>query len=952
MRSGKFFIGAMLFFSHFLIIAQPREISGIVKDATGKPIEHVSVSVKGTEAGTMTGPDGKFSITMSEADAILVFSHIGYAEKEVSVSNQNETLDITMEQSDVDLDAVVISASKKDEKLLDAPASVSVIPAKRIETQAGLTSADYLSATVGIDFMKTGLVSYNVITRGFNNTFSGDLLILTDNRISGVPSLKVNVHQLIPVNNQDIEKIEIVRGPGSALYGPNAANGVMHIITRSPLEMNKNFETAVSFTGGERAVIKPELRHAGKISNKFGYKISASYLKADEWEYYDPREPEPGDTMIYGSVRDGQVFQPDSTRPPQPFDRDFNIRDYTADTRFDFKLTRDLKLIVNGGIAVLNNIQMAEIGAGQGINWKYYYAQARLKWKELFIQYYLNSSNAGDTYIIPQVGDEKPPHNVQLLIDNSKLHVVQAQHSCKPVKKLELIYGADMLYTVPETGGSIHGRFDDKDNTLQAGGYIQAEYDIIPKLTLLGATRADKHSEMRGVFVSPRAALVYKPHSRHTLRATYNRAFSTPSTLNLFFDLSNGFIPNGINLRGIGNAHGYHYQRDDSGEPLFISPYTSQWYRVDDKSDNPVFFDGMLNILAGAMAAQTGFPASTVDALLDSIVNGIAGDNGTISAVGHVPVNIISLLNTGDMMQSKYDLSTLSDIEPLENSVTQTWEIGYKGMLFDRLSFTADFYHTRVNNYISPVTLATASVMFNPADVVGALGVPSPGGALYDNLQKPSGFGGSYDELLTGLIDGRYTDPTGAIPSMPGTSWDEIAVILAGASSQIPIGSVTPVDDMVNSDIILTYVNLGDMDVSGMDLGFNLRAAGDFHIAGGYSYMSKNKFDMEGAQLGYVALNAPRHKLFVAPEYAAEKIGLTARVTWRWQDGFPANSGIYIGYVKAANFIDIHVSYRLHFSKQTVITLDAQNILNYKHRGLPYAAEIGRLVLGKISHTF
>jgi len=937
----------------FIIMGQ-RVIEGTVKNSeSGELLADVSIKVKDTSVSTTTDADGRFSITVPAGYDVLVFSYLGFAVREVVLSEAGGAhLDILLQPESVGLNAVVISASKKREKLLDAPASVSVINTERIETQIALTSIDYLKTTPGVDIMRTSLVASNVVPRGFNNTFSGDMLVLTDNRITGVPSLKVNVFQLNPINNMDIEKIEVVRGPGSALYGPNAANGVMHIITKSPLDLKKKTETTVSFAGGERAVINPELRFAYKINDKVAYKISGWYMQANDWEYYDPREPTPGDTVIYGSVRNGQVFQPDSTLSPEPFDRDFLIRNYSGDMRFDFKITNDLQLILNGGAATLNNIQLAEIGAGQGINWRYYYAQARLKWKELFVQYYLNSSNAGDTYIIPQVGDASPPHNVQLLIDDSKLHVIQVQHNYRPFKKMDLTYGADVLLTRPETGSTIHGRFEQQDNTNQAGGYLQAEYNVIPKVTLVGAARLDWHDEISGVFVSPRAAVVYKPHLRHTLRATYNRAFSTPSTLNLFFDLSNGFIPNGINLRGIGNAHGFNYKYNDAGEPLFISPYTAQWYEVNDRSDNHRFFDGMLDILSAGMAAKYGLPAPMVQTLMDSLMMGISKQTGTINSAGHIAVDFVKLITTGDLAASQYDLSTIDDINELKNSETQTWELGYKGMLFDKLSLTADFYHTRVSNLISPVTIATASVMLSPAQVVAALGAPSPGGLLYDNLQQPSPVGGTLDQLLTGLIDGQYPDPTGNIPSKPGTSWDEIAVILAGASGQIPIGSVTPVDNMVNADIILTYKNLGTVDVSGMDIGFTFHAAKEVNLSGFYSFLSDNKIDLEGAQFGYIALNAPQHKVALTAEYRNKKIRLTPRITWRWQDAFPVNSAIYVGNVKAANFIDLQISYELPVWKRTVITLDIQNLLNYKHQGMPYTPEMGRLALGKIMHTF
>jgi len=141
----------------------------------------------------------------------------------------------------------------------------------------------------------------------------------------------------------------------------------MHIITKSPLDIKDDFETIVSLAGGERSTIKPEFWHAGKISNKFGYKISGSYTQGHDWRHYDPREPEVGDTVVFGTVKNGQLFQPDTvsyvnengvdtTRLKQErFDRDFFITRYSADARIDFRPVEDMQITLSGGFANTSN---------------------------------------------------------------------------------------------------------------------------------------------------------------------------------------------------------------------------------------------------------------------------------------------------------------------------------------------------------------------------------------------------------------------------------------------------------------------------------------------------------------------------------------------------------------------------------------------------------------------
>ena len=101
---------------------------------------------------------------------------------------------------------------------------------------------------------------------------------------------------------------------------------------------------------------------------------------------------------------------------------------------------------------------------------------------------------------------------------------------------MRFIYGFDALFTRPNTEGSINGRFENEDNINQYGGYVQGEYEFSPKFKLVGATRLDYHDVIDEYQVSPRLAFLYKPDPKHTIRATYNKAFSTPSSLSLSLD--------------------------------------------------------------------------------------------------------------------------------------------------------------------------------------------------------------------------------------------------------------------------------------------------------------------------------------------------------------------------------------------------------------------------------
>src|SRR4030095_9783357 len=126
------------------------------------------------------------------------------------------------------MNPVVVTPSRTEEKAVKAPASTWVVTTSDIASRPATSTVDHVRDVPGVDVASTGLTQHSVVARGFNNVFSGSLLVLTDNRLASVPSLRVNTYSLIPVTDDDIERIEMVLGPAWALYGPNVTNGVMH----------------------------------------------------------------------------------------------------------------------------------------------------------------------------------------------------------------------------------------------------------------------------------------------------------------------------------------------------------------------------------------------------------------------------------------------------------------------------------------------------------------------------------------------------------------------------------------------------------------------------------------------------------------------------------------------------------------------------------------------------
>ena len=243
-------ISAMWLVIVFLLMWAPAEafaqttgaVFGTVTDAeTGTPLPGANVRLVGNfSTGKATDRQGKFEIALPQGSYVLSVSFVGYETSpdhalEIKSGDRQE-LNTALQPGDYLINPITVTASRRPEKLLDAPASITVLEARELETRTALTAASHLSSVPGVDLITTGLVSSRIVIRGFNDNLATSLLTLVDNRIAAAPSVRLTALQLIPMSNGDLDHIEVVSGPASALYGPNAANGVVHMVTKSPFE--------------------------------------------------------------------------------------------------------------------------------------------------------------------------------------------------------------------------------------------------------------------------------------------------------------------------------------------------------------------------------------------------------------------------------------------------------------------------------------------------------------------------------------------------------------------------------------------------------------------------------------------------------------------------------------------------------------------------------------------
>ncbi|HSG50135.1 MAG TPA: TonB-dependent receptor [Longimicrobiales bacterium] len=878
--------------------AQTGTLVGSVVDAqTGAPVPGAQVDVlRGTTstASVLADAQGRFRAQLPVGTYALVGTSVGYTVVRVDgvtvLAGQTTNAVVEMTSTIYELAPITVTAGRQEENVISAVSNVVTVGAEKIEDRTALTPVEHVKALPGVDVVQTGLTSSNVVARGFNNVFSGALLVLTDNRYAFVPSLRFNAHNMIPTNQFDVERMEVLLGPAASLYGPNSASGVMHIITSSPIDAPG---TKISLAGGERDVVFGQFRTAFKFNENAGLKFSGQYFQGTEWECRESPTDAPEDTCDPAeySARAGN---------PALADRDYDLERYGGEARFDYRTDGGAEIILNAGLNNLgSSIEMTGIGAGQAIDWKYSYAQARFRSGRFFAQAFLNQSNAGETFLY-RTGQE--------VVDKSRMMVGQVQQGFALGESLDFIAGLDLQRTDPRTEGTINGRNEDDDQIDEVGGYLHSETRLSENLKLVAALRVDYHNRLEDLVYSPRAALVFEPAENQAFRLTYNRAFSTPSTNNLFLDIVAGRIPvgpSGYDLRTRGTPEsGFTFNDTCAGGVggyCMYTPFAPQLGQIPANA-LPLWNDLIAVVLNSAGAG----------ALLPALQNPGA-------APGDPAVN--SMLRRFNQEQLSFvpDPDGPEAIDRIRPTIYNSFEVGYKGILGGRLLVSADLYSQQIRDFVGPLRTETPSIFFEPGSVQAFV------------LAR-----------LGPLIQG------GQVTQAQATA------IIQGMAS-IPVGTVAP-DQGDNSDIILAYRNFGDVDLWGADFSFQFLATDRLSLTGTYSRVSDECFDFNNdgscSSSGDIALNAPQNKGSVGFRWDDVTTGVTFDARARYTDGFPMNSGVYIGEVDSYTAVDANIAYRLPWAPGATVGLTATNIFDDVHREFVGAPMVGRMLLARLQYEF
>ena len=715
----------------FTLAQSSHFVSGNIKDKNNEPLIGANINFKGTFLGSTTDMNGYYKIdNIDPGKYTLLVSYIGYRSQEIelyisvfesgdglddsesSFSSKlgideeleeeifsdilkapfHEDIDFTLVEDALETEQIVVSASKKKEKLIDAPITIAAVSEQQIRKTAGGDLGAMLKTVRGVETYQVGMGRTALNVRGFMSAFNGRFVSLVDGLNYMEPTFYIAYGNTLPFVNEDIERLEVVFGPSSALYGPNAHNGLLNVITKHPRDSEG---INIAFSGGSSNYNSLRARIA-EVRGPFSMKFSLETVNVMDWDY--PRtfgQDYNMDGEITSASDHEEVFiwnWRDISRPEVWDDKNGDgqwdhveeitvmnssferkMQNTKANLQFFYELSPETEVSIGHEHYYQSGYQPFDSGLNfinytMGSVWGKLIREnffARIHWLRSTGTEYWNSDGA---YLNMMRRDLSLQESVDKtkISDFVKTDVLRGDfQNSFTLMNIDFIAGGDFSIYRPTSDRQFlddRGIVSENESITMAdsiigevieieeyGSYLQATLDLPLQTKFVTALRYDKHSYY-DARLSPRYALQWNGLSSGNLRFSYNRAFQTPSIFNLhmlkFFNAEDG-----------GNILPYLF---DSGA----------WLEMPINVNNPEVQEQINNgdILYSDMIfkpMQTQFRGNREGFIInESIV-----------------------------------------IPPLDIETVDSYEFGIKKLFFGKLFLDASFFYSRYENFISPLRI-------------------------------------------------------------------------------------------------------------------------------------------------------------------------------------------------------------------------------------------------------
>ena len=427
----------------------------------------------------------------------LVLLNMAVSELKAAVSE----LDILKDQD-------VSIADLHEVPITEASGNVYVITDEDIRHSGATDIASVLRRIPGMEVMQMTQADFNLSVRGNNQTTANRILVLVDGRSIYEDTFGSVFWTLLPVTLPEIKRIEVLKGPASSIYGFNAFDGVINIITKSPGEMKGNTNgTTVQVGGGEFGTLTAAAVQAGTY-DKFGYRLSVGHDQAQKW-----------------SDRDALALRSNK----------FNLHT-------DYALSPLSKLVVSGGLVDSNRFdgqvfglirESSSIANGYA---KVAYERPNTFLRASWIRWEETRLELLDPRVSPFLLVTDRDGNIQQNY-RQDVYNFEGQHASQIATNNRLTYGFNYRHN------AVSLNFLDKfTRENRFGLFIQDEWKASDWLTVVTGLRNDLHTEINPTY-SPRLSLIFKPVQDHTIRVSGSVAYRPPNNLETHTDQRTFFLP-------------------------------------------------------------------------------------------------------------------------------------------------------------------------------------------------------------------------------------------------------------------------------------------------------------------------------------------------------------------------------------------------------------------------
>ncbi|MCR9288463.1 MAG: TonB-dependent receptor [Bacteroidetes bacterium] len=867
--------------------------SGFVKDIqSGAPLIGTNISIKGEKGGTVTDINGNFELSTSEALPLtLVISYLGYSTKEKLIVADSKNLNIYLEGDGFTTQEVVVTASRWKEKIYETANAVSIIPTAKIEAYVVTNPLTLLQNTPGVQIVTQGTERVNVGLRDGAALFGTFTQVLLDNRSLASVGLNYFDGSNSALSSLDLERVEVVRGPATAIYGPGISQGIVHFLSKDPF---KYPGTSIEVVGGERATFRTSIRHAShSIDKKFGYKINASFRRSNDWgldssdstdfltmaaiqdEIIDPRTGE----VVY---RTGGELRKDNVG-------------FGANATIEYRPDHDIAFTAGGGFSRYEGLLRQSQGE-MLIQSNEYYGVVKAKYERLFAQVTFNTSGGFNN------------ENPTFLYRSGQISPLKRTHL-----EAQLQYSFDLrpLYTKLVVGGEYQlfransqelsfGRYDATNNYDLTGAYAQTKTALLDQIDLILAARVDYFKPLDEITFSPRVALLYKLNERNAFRATFNKALIPPNMFTMYVDLPLANF-GAFDLWALGGREAQTFSQN---------PNTTS------------FIPGVGETQGIGMPLQTGY----------AVVLGALAQNLPPELIAYLQSEIPNIdgFSNGVPIDVNGNYLPLNNTEPLSLANYSSYEIGYSGRISDKISGLIEFYvDKRSNTAAGPFQVSPLVVIPTlPEDLAGVVASTLNPSVLANFGLTPEIVAGIFQEVAIAVArpDGVPT-PLGLV---------ETEQMPEGGLPHLAYGYGSPVGELIRL---------------GFDAGIEYIINNNFSVNGTYSHEFKNIRRVEEIEDEDLFPTFPKNKFRLGLNFwQLPNSGFRANINLQYDAKWRTSEGIYSGEIPERAILDAGIGYK--WFNWLSMDVSATNVLNHKYRSRPGLPKIGRQILVRAVYSF